>query len=141
VTWAAEYYNNKELTGTATAKRNDPDPIAFDWGQGSPWPGTITADTFSVRWTRTVEFAEGTYAFFVMVDDGCKLWVDDQLLIDGWREGIARPFNSSIALTAGSHVVKLEMYENQGDAAIILVWKLAQSLTPTPTPTAPPASG
>ena len=56
----------------------------FNWGTGSPDP-SIGADTFSVCWQGEVEpqYTE-TYTFYVYTDDGVKLWVDGQLLINDW---------------------------------------------------------
>ena len=94
------YFNNKDFTGSQVP-RIDP-AVDFNWGLNAPVPG-IARDTFSVRWTGQVEapFTE-TYTFTVQADDGVRLWVDDQLLIDGWadREG-REALSGSKALTAG----------------------------------------
>ncbi len=122
--WRGEYYNNRNLTG-APRVRNDVN-IDFNWGPNSPMPG-INADNFSARWTRRLGFEAGTYRFHVRVDDGARLWVDGQLLIDQWQDGPARAFTADRTLTQGQHDIRLEMYEHTGAAVIKLWWeKVAQ---------------
>ena len=55
-------------------------------------------DHFSVRWTREIAFEEGTYRFYASVDDGMRLWVDGQQVIDAW-------YNSQLHTVSGDHVL------------------------------------
>ena len=81
---AATYFDNPDFTG-ATVTRVDP-AIDFDWGKGSPAPA-IAPDTFSARWSgKLLPPATEQYIFYVNKDDGVRLWVDGQLLIDKWSE-------------------------------------------------------
>jgi hypothetical protein len=113
--WRGEYYNNVNLSGSPLV-RNDP-RIDFDWGQGSPAKG-INADSFSVRWTRRLDFEAKTYRFNLRVDDGVRLWVDGQLLVDQWQDGSTRTYSVERTMTQGKHDVRVEMYERTGRAAI-----------------------
>jgi hypothetical protein len=113
--WRGEYYSNVNLTGSPLV-RNDK-KIDFDWGKGNPAKG-IKADNFSVRWTRRLDFEGKTYRFNVRVDDGVRLWVDGQLLIDQWKDGSSRTFSVERTMTQGKHDVRLEMYERTGWATI-----------------------
>ncbi|HSJ59522.1 MAG TPA: PA14 domain-containing protein [Anaerolineae bacterium] len=124
--WRGEYFDNMMLSGTPLV-RNDT-RVSFDWGAGRPAAG-IGADTFSARWTRRVEFGAGTYRFYVTVDDGARLWIDGQLVIDEWRDGGKRTVSVERTLSAGQHDVRLEMYENWGDARIDLSWEKVQTFT------------
>src|SRR5688500_15993712 len=78
-----EYFNNDNLTGTRVT-RIDP-AINFEWGEGSPIAG-IDPETFSVRWTGEIlpRFS-GSYTFFAASDDGVRLWIDGQRIINVWR--------------------------------------------------------
>jgi len=113
--WRGEYYSGINLAGTPKV-RNDK-KIEFDWGSGSPMKG-INTDRFSVRWTRKLNFEAKTYRFSVRVDDGVRLWVDGQLLIDQWNDGSLRTYSVERTMTAGKHNVRVEMYERTGRAAI-----------------------
>lgn len=133
--WQAEYYPNTSLTGLPYIVLNDRS-ISFDWKSGPPVAG-MQSDEFSARWTRTLILDTGIYVFEVVADDGVRLWVDDGLLIDQWRESAAQTYSAERFLSAGSHRLQVEYYENTGEAVIQVVWKLLPA-TPTPTATLPP---
>jgi len=116
-----EYYNNTTLSGAPVLVRDD-STVNFDWGGGSPGSG-VNSDSFSVRWTGFVHFAADTYTFYVTTDDGARLWVDDQLIIDQWRPQVATTYSAAKYLSAGYHSIRLEYYEGQGNAVIRLRWE------------------
>ena len=124
--WNAKYFNNKNLSGEPSLKRNEGD-INFNWGSGSPAPGTINADSFSARWTRQLDLMPGRYQFAATVDDGVRLWVNNQLIIDQWRDQNPATFRAEIDLPGGSIPVKMEYYENTGGAMAQLSWALVSS--------------
>ena len=119
--WRAEYWANGALEGAPALVRND-SFVDFNWGEGSP-NITVPMDNFSARWTRDIQFEEGTYRFHVVVDDGARLWVDDQLLIDEWREGSPRQATNVLALVEGVHSLRVDFYEQTGGARIRLWWE------------------
>jgi uncharacterized protein YgiM (DUF1202 family) len=121
--WNAKYYNNKNLSGEPSLTRNEAD-INFNWGSGSPAPGTINADNFSAKWTRQLELAPGRYQFAATTDDGVRLWVNNQLIIDQWRDQNPTTYRAEIDLPGGSVPVKMEYYENTGGAKAQLSWAL-----------------
>ncbi|MEZ4663843.1 MAG: PA14 domain-containing protein [Caldilineaceae bacterium] len=114
--WRAEYYNNRDLSGDPALVRSDT-AINFDWGRGSPAPGTINEDNFSVRWTRRLNLPAGNYRFTTTVDDGVRLAIDDRLLIDNWRQQ-ARTTNSGEIYLPGGPVTVVMTYFDAGDHAI-----------------------
>ena len=117
--WRGEYFNNMELAGTPIVTRDDA-AINFDWGTGSP-AGGIPADRFSARWTRTVDFAPGTYRFDVFSDDGVRLWVNNTLVIDQWRDQDNGRFSANVTL-AGATSLRVEYFEHGGRAAVSVNW-------------------
>jgi len=124
--WKGEYFNSVDLTGSPTMVRNDgfSSSLFFNFGTGGPGPFCFPyVDNFSVRWTRTANFAADTYRFSVTADDGVRLYIDGVLKIDGWEDrttpGI---FTIDEELTAGDHEVKLEYYEKTGNATLLLAW-------------------
>ena len=126
-TWRGEYFNNANLSGSPTIVRPDTN-IDFDWGAGSPDP-SIPPDYFSVRWTRNVDFETGVYSFTTTTDDGVKLYVDDSLLINEWHVMGATSYSATIALSQGTHPVKMEYFEENGKAVAKLQWSKVQELT------------
>jgi hypothetical protein len=180
-----QYFDNSDLTGLK--KTTIDGAINFNWGAGSPDP-SIAPDSFSARWAGLIEpkFSE-SYSFITTADDGVRLWVDGQLLIDRWTDrqqagdvngdgqvnsldfsAIASHFNSSgmtrtegdlsgdgvvnaldfntlatnfgtvlapaqdigtISLLAGKkYDIRLEYYEDTGDASVVLEWQSASQL-------------
>jgi hypothetical protein len=118
--WWGDYFANRDLSGAPVMSRYD-DAINFGWGQGSPGSG-VPVDNFSVRWTREAWFASGTYRFTVTSDDGVRIWVGDQLVVDEWRDRWATPLYVDRYIPAGTYSVRVEYYEHTGDATISVSW-------------------
>lgn len=123
--WRGEYFPNPDLLGASALVRNDAS-ILFDWGAQAPHP-VLPADGFSVRWTRIVYFDEGVYQFHALVDDGVRLYVDDELVLDDWRDGAQREVKGERHLSAGNHSLRLEYYERNGLAYIQVWWERSAS--------------
>lgn len=139
--WKGEYFNNMDLAGTPSLVRND-QAIAFNWGWGWPNP-KISAEHFSVRWTRTFNLSEGVYRFAVNVDDGARLWVDNVLVLDQWHTASGQVYVLDAPLGAGNHVVRMEYYEDTGIAFAYLSYQKVSAGVPTqpiatPIPGVPP---
>ena len=136
--WRGEYFTNRDLSGAAALIRTDYS-IDFDWGEGVP-ALSIPADNFSVRWTGATSFEAGTYRFTVVVDDGARLFVDNNLVWSEWEDGGERELNVEVGLSAGSHALKLEFYDHTRDARVRLSWvKVTATSTPTATSTVTPS--
>jgi hypothetical protein len=118
--WTAKYWNNRSLNGSPVLVRND-DDIDFNWRESSPAEG-IPVDNFSARWTREVKFNAGIYHFLVRMDDGARLWIDGQLVVDEWKDGDNRVVELDLVMSQGKHDLKLEYYEHTGEARVRLRW-------------------
>ena len=116
--WRGEYFDNPTLSGTPVVVRNDGD-VKFNWGRNSPDP-RVPVDNFSARWTRTLGFEGRLYRFSLQADDGVRLWVDDNLLIDQWHAATPQVYTSDVSLSAGLHTVRIEYYEGVLDAYVFL---------------------
>lgn len=116
-----EYYSNMDFKGQKTT-RVDP-RISFDWGTGSPtW--SMNADKFSIRWTGQIEpkYSE-LYTFHTITDDGVRLWINGQLIIDQWKNRAATEYTGTIRLSANKRYnIKMEYYDNKDDACAKLLW-------------------
>jgi hypothetical protein len=131
--WAGEYYSNMTLSGPPFLVVNER-TLDHDWGAGAPASG-IPSDGFSVRWTRTANFEEGNYRFYARSDDGVRVWVDERQVINQWQDGGATTYAGEAHLPSGEHGIRVEYYENAGQAVIRVWWELLPE-TPTPTGTA-----
>jgi hypothetical protein len=133
--WQAAYWNNTTLAGEPSVTRTEA-AVNYTWGDGSPVPGIIGADRFSARWTGSLNLPAGRYRFTVAVDDGARLWVDNQLLIDEWTVQSRQVYQADITLDGSATPVRLDYFENTGEAEVQLTW---QQLAAAPTPAATPA--
>lgn len=116
-----EYFDNIDFTNSKVIRTDS--TVDFNWGSGSP-NLAIAANTFSVRWTGEIaaKFSE-TYTFQTTTDDGVRLWIDDQLIINEFIDQAATSHQGTIALTAGQRYdIRLEYYENGGSALAELAW-------------------
>lgn len=133
--WVAQYYNNTNLSGGTALERVD-DSINFDWGTGSPHSGKVNSDNFSVRWRRTPFFDDGVYRFTATFDDGMRVWVNGNLIIDQWAQGGVRSVSADFALTSGvRHEILVEYFEASLDATAKLSWARVGSSSGTTTTT------
>jgi hypothetical protein len=121
-----QYFKDQTLTSLVLT-RTDP-TVNFNWGSGSP-AASVPVDHFSVRWTGQVQaqFSQ-TYTFYTNSDDGVRLWVNGQLLINNWTNHANTQNSGTIALVAGQkYDIKLEYYENTGQAVAKLLWSSAST--------------
>lgn len=139
----AEYFKNTDLSGEPALVRDDP-AVNFTWGDtGSP-DSSFDHNQFSARWTAQQYFAPGKYTFSATVDDGVRLYIDGNLVIDKWLDEATNTYTATVDLTEGTHEIKMEYYQAFGGAVAQLTWDLSSDntvITPTPTPTTAPTPG
>lgn len=121
---SADYYSGMNFD-TLKFSRIDP-RIDFDWGEGSPGNG-ITNDHYSIRWTGKIEPRySGEYTFYITSDNGRRLWINNQLVIDKWLNDWDIEYSGTITLTAGQQYdIKIEYFEDYGGANARLRWSSA----------------
>jgi glucose/arabinose dehydrogenase len=115
-----EYFDNQDLTNSRITRIDA--NVNFNWGTGSPH-ASVGSDSFSARWTGQVmpQYSQ-LYKFYVDANNGVRLWVNDQLIIDRWNDSWGES-NGSINLLAGvKYNIKLEYYDFSGSASAKLSW-------------------
>ncbi|MEA2174022.1 MAG: beta-glucosidase [Blastocatellia bacterium] len=117
-----QYFNNKDLQGEPVATRLDAE-VNFDWFTNSPVP-QVPVDNFSVRWTgQLVPDVSGTYQLGARADDGVRVYFEDKLLVDNWRDGSAKTVTTPVELEAGRvYKIRVEYYDRYASATAKLVW-------------------
>ena len=144
-------YKSKAYSKSAEIKeftmdRLDPE-IYFNWVRNTPG-GKISCDDFQVTWTGYIK-PEHTdnYKFTSKADDGMKLWIDEQLVIDQWEEtqnsvdgnvmdsDNSTLKNGTIKLKKGKqYPIKIKYFEKKHNAGIALFWesnKIKKEIVPT----------
>jgi beta-glucosidase len=124
--WRAEYFANMTLSGTPAFTRVEP-KIDHDWVGNGPG-GSVPADQFSARWTATLRpTTSGERKLEVSSDDGIRLWMDGQLLIDDWTNHAEIYHSVRVQLEAGrAYELKIEYYEDGGSAVARCGWTVDQ---------------
>lgn len=119
----ATFYGNRDLAGPPLLTRAERN-VDFDWRTGSPAP-QVPADNWSAAYTATlVPEKTGRHTLSITSDDGSRLYVNGQRLIDNWRDQGAHTEFVTVDLTAGQPVsVKVEYYEHGGDASLRFGWE------------------
>jgi autotransporter-associated beta strand protein len=113
---AAQYFSDTNLTTTVFTCVDT--NIDFNWAGLSPGAG-LSNGLFSVRWTGKIQprYSEG-YTFHLTTADGCRLWVNGQLLIDNWRHDTNSDLTGSLALTGGQQCsLEVDYYNASNNAA------------------------
>jgi hypothetical protein len=86
VNWTAEFFNNPDVANAPVTTITGINGVNFNWGTGRPIVNgqtiNVGPETFSVRFTSTQVFSQGLYNFAVSYDDGARLNVDGQTLVD-----------------------------------------------------------
>ena len=91
-------------------------------GKGSPLEG-VNGDTFSIRWTGAIQprYTE-KYTFYLASDNGRRLWVNGQLVINKWINDSAT-YSGQIRLEADKkYKIKIEYFESVGNANCVFEW-------------------
>jgi hypothetical protein len=70
-----------------------------------------------------LHFDEGDYVFHALADDGVRLFVDGQPLIDRWVKQGANESTGQVHLAEGKHALTLEYFEAYGGALAKLWWE------------------
>jgi glucose/arabinose dehydrogenase len=120
--YRVEYFNNRDLAGEPANVRceGEIEKRLFDQ---TPAPG-IQADNWSFRATGRFVLPGGTYFFKAHSNDGKRVWVDGNKIIDWWADSqtptSVSVIGGTIRLAPGTHTVVMEYYDKTDDAIAIL---------------------
>ena len=120
--WLGAYYTSSNLQGSPSFYREDA-KIDFKWGTDSPAEGW-DRDNFSVRWTNEVVFSPGRYRFTAIADDGVRVIINDQILINDWGNNVVHTINKEVTILDPSTSVTVEYREGIGNAEVHVYWVL-----------------
>ncbi|MBC7250101.1 MAG: pre-peptidase C-terminal domain-containing protein [Anaerolineae bacterium] len=117
--WRVEYFSDNHLGSRCYDTYQDSTYVFGDWGGDAP-ASECPSDNFSVRFSKSVYFPGGDYTFALGYDDGARIKIDGQTVVDGWAPS-AQHYESR-NLSSGYHNVEVEYYENAGDAYLTAFW-------------------
>jgi uncharacterized protein YgiM (DUF1202 family) len=145
VNWSGTFFADPNFGG-------NPVPVSainglnFNFSDGIPVVNGIKplgnrATNWSARFTSTQNFAGGRFTFNVTSDDGVRLIIDGQIVLDKF---VGRDRTTDVVtqdLTAGPHNLTVEYFNGIGAAVLQVNWVLAgPSATAGPSPTPGPTN-
>lgn len=124
------YFDNRDLSGEPVICRSE-ERIDFDWTGRSPAPG-VPPTNFSARFTgKLLPPEDGEYLLAVTSDDGVRVWLDGDLVIENWTIHPPTTNTATVALKKGVPVdLRIDFYQAEGQAVLRLGWAAA----PLPAP-------
>ena len=119
-----EYFNNITLKDIPKFTRTDAD-INFQWTLNSP-DHSINLDFYSVRWTGKVHSPKtGHYKIGLDGNDGYRLYINNQLLINNWKKQSYHALLSDFFFEQNKdYDIRIEFFEPVGNAHIKLIWNV-----------------
>ncbi len=120
---SATYFSDPELRNNVHQRVDK--QIDFNWNGGGH-PVGVPDENFSARWEGTLSANEsGVHKIAAMSDDGVRVWVENQLIIDAWKYQGATLYTHKMPLEKGkSYAIKVEYFQGGGDATISLGWEV-----------------
>jgi uncharacterized protein YgiM (DUF1202 family) len=146
--WSATFFPTNNLSGSGVAV-NGINGLNFNWGTGVPIVNGVAvagmpSDNFSARFSSTQNFQAATYTFTVASDDGVRVFIDGQNVLDRFVGRALTTDTFQRAMTAGPHNITVEYFEGIDQAVIQVQWGATGAVatagpSPTPGPTNTPA--
>lgn len=125
--WLAYYYPNKDLSGKPAnteiiAPTGELDKLQVNYGSGKP-NGISNSDQFSARYITAKRVKAGDYVLRVKADDGARVYVDGNKVLDTWNAGDSNEYAVKVNIkdtkeNQDMHWIEVEYTENTGLASI-----------------------
>ena len=127
-TYLTDAYNENPTGGSATAslwllEGGVARPVAAI-GQANDWALLNDSVHFCARWTGQLQpRRSGPLTLSISADDGARLWLDGNKILDTWRQGQGGANTATVTLGAGKRYdLKLEYYQTNNNATARLTW-------------------
>ncbi len=118
----AEYFSNMNLEGTPNSRMEE--ELYYDPANQPPQPVWPSSAPMSIRWTGDlVPPISGNYTLSFKTDDGVRVWIDGEQVIDAWTTHPATVESIDMTLEAGrAYNVKVEYFDGGGDRYARMFW-------------------
>jgi len=117
-----DYFDNQDLTSLRITRTDA--RVSFVWPEGTSPDATVAPSTYSVRWTGQVQAEySGFTTFYVVSDDGARVYIDDVLVIDNWTAHTRTEDVATLSTVAGQkYSLRIEYFESSQGGQIQLLW-------------------
>jgi beta-glucosidase len=117
-----EVFNNINLEGNPIYTGIDTS-IMLSWYTNSPYQN-VPANNISIRWTGKIVVPEdGEYTMSFTGDDGYRIWIDDKIVAEQWKDQAANTTYFKINLLKNKPCnIKIEYYQSKSEAVAQLKW-------------------
>ena len=124
-----EYYTGTNFDRKVFT-RIDPQ-LNFNWRDRSPAPG-LPESYYSIRWTgKLLAPATGQYTFSARVDDGIRIWIGNQKIMDSWQLNDSKGIVVSVGLMAGQYYdLRVDYFNDMLEGEIELYWQRPNQKNP-----------
>lgn len=130
--WRGAYFPTEELDGEPDIQREV--DVDFAWGKEGP-TDSIPADRFSARWDTCLVLDEDVEAALQVVsDDGSRVWLDGEVVVDNWEKHKPTAKGKRLAIDAGVHHLRVDYFELKHDASVAFTASFDPDEPPSPIP-------
>lgn len=117
--WLGEYFEGKEFEGEPQIRYTR--KLEFEWGKDRPFRGMPKDKWSAIYTTCLVVEEEAEFRFRLTSDDGSRLFVDDEKLIDNWGPHSPRTRTGKMLFEPGTYELVVEYFEAAHGAELKLV--------------------
>jgi len=81
-------------------------------------------DGFAFQYSAYIDVpSSGSYTFYTNSDDGSRLYIDGNLVVDNAGDQSVNEESGTTTLSPGEHNITVQYYENQGDEELTVSWE------------------
>jgi alpha-D-xyloside xylohydrolase len=117
-----EFFNGIEFDTIVAIESRD--KIDFDWNDGVSRPKGVNQHYYSIRFSGEIETKEsGLFTFLTTSNDGIRVVIDDNVVIENWTPHGATVDTGQIELEADKkYKIRVEYFQTLGGAITKLAW-------------------
>lgn len=123
---SVEYFNSRNLQNKVyeTTHAN----IDHNWGGIAP--ENLPMNNFSMTWQgKILPPKSGEYELGAIVDDGFRVYINDELIIDSWMYRSTRYVSGRYTFEKGKeYKIRVDYFDAGGEAGIKLTWRMPEEL-------------
>lgn len=121
--WIAYYYNNKNVSGVPVTSNviNNSNSMTLTQNYGKNAPAAkVNKEEFSARYVTAKKLDAGEYVIRGLSDDGIRVYIDGQLVIDQWEKGTYREKATKVKISdtnsGNIHWLEVQYFDNKNTA-------------------------